>query len=163
MKPQRLKLFVSSKPPDSDQAHRDGTSANSPTPTYHNTELELDSLPPPPFEYPPDIHFSEEELAMPPDQLFRLLRRQVHWAEEDNQELRDEIEALEAKRKEEWQAKELVLANVMEAELANAVSRGENMEKILRLKDDLPHPMLPITGQVPWYRIVEPETREGVT
>lgn len=87
------------------------------------------------------------------DQLFALLRRRVRWAEDDGAELRDDLEALEAKRKEEWQAKELVLANVMEAELAKAVESGVDIEQhIMSLKDDLPHPMLPIEGQIPWYR-----------
>lgn len=94
---------------------------------------------------------------MRPDQLFALLRRRVHWAEDDGAELRDELEALEAKRKEEWQAKELVLANVMEAELAYAVDRGVNMDNFINLQDDLPHPMLPMEGQPPWYRLPGPE------
>lgn len=94
------------------------------------------------------------------DQLFALLRRRVRWAEDDGAELREDIEVLEAKRKEEWQAKELVLANVMEGELANAVQT--DMENVLKLKDDLPHPMLPIEGQTPWYRVPETEKLEHV-
>lgn len=66
-----------------------------------------------------------------------------------------------AKRKKEWQAKELVLANVMESELATAVSKDKDHEKVIALKDDLPHPMLPIVGETPWYRVPRPETAEG--
>ncbi len=100
---------------------------------------------------------------MRPDQLFALLRRRVHWAEDEGAKLREELEALEAKRKEEWQAKELVLANVMEAELANAFQHcGADMNSVLSLKEDLPHPMLPIEGQTPWYRIESDETEQGI-
>ena len=100
---------------------------------------------------------------MRPDRLFALLRRRVHWAEDDGVKLREELEALEAKRKEEWQAKELVLANVMEAELANAFrDGGADIESVLALKEDLPHPMLPIEGQTPWYRLESEEAEQVV-
>lgn len=160
-KPQRLKLIVNSKPPPSDE--RGGGSGDADidddATICTTTDIDPDTLPALPFEYPPDVKFTDEELSMRPDQLFKLLRRRIHWSEEDGSELRDELEALEAKRKEEWQAKELVLANVMEAELANAVNCGVDIDKVMSLKDDLPHPMLPISGQTPWFRIVEPEAR----
>lgn len=163
-KPQRLKLIVNSKPPlDSNSRGGDSrnTSIDDDATICTNTSLDPDPIPPSsvPFEYPPDVQFTSEELSMRPDQLFALLRRRVHWAEDDGAELREELEALEAKRKEEWQAKELVLANVMEAELAHAVHCNVDMENVINLKDDLPHPMLPMQGQTPWYRI--PDGEEG--
>lgn len=160
-KPQRIKLICSTKPPDQRQQHREGEPANDDGTSYTNTDMD-DNQPLPPFEYPDDVHFTEEELALPPNQLFRLLRRQVHWAEEESRELREETEALEAKRKEEWQAKELVLANLMEAELATALERGTPLETVLKLKDDLPHPILPIEGETPWYRVLGQEVKEEV-
>ena len=156
MKPQRLKLIMNRKPPAGEPSNGDGADVVDDDATiYTNTDADGDTQSTLPFEYPPDVQFTEEELAMPPDELFKLLRRQVYWSEEEHQELRDEVEALEAKRKEEWQAKELVLANVMEAELAKAIGldNNGNYEAVMKLKDDLPHPMLPMSGATPWYRI----------
>lgn len=119
---------------------------------YSNTDAENEGLPAAPFEYPADVQFAEEELEMPPDRLFKLLRRQIHWSGEDGSDLQDEIRSLEAKRKEEWIAKELVLANIMEAEIATAHDKGEHPETVQQLAEDLPLPMLPISGPLPWYR-----------
>lgn len=154
-KPQRLKLIMNRKPPAGERSNGDGADVDDDATIYTNTDADGDAQSSLPFEYPPDIQFTEEELAMSPSELFRLLRRQVYWSEEENQELRDEVEALEARRKEEWQAKELVLANVMEAELAKAMEldTNGNYETVMKLKDDLPHPMLPMSGATPWYRI----------
>ena len=158
-KPQRLKLIVNSKPPPDSNSRGGGsgnTSIDDDATMCETTSLDLEPLPSTssiPFEYPPDVQFSSEELSMRSDQLFALLRRRVRWAEDDGAELREDLEALETRRKEEWQAKELVLANVMEAELANAVRCEVDIENVMSLKDDLPHPMLPMEGQTPWYRI----------
>ena len=67
--------------------------------------------------YPADLGLTEEEAAMPSQQLFRLLRRQVHWAEEESREHQAEIVELERRRKEEWVLKELLLENALETEL----------------------------------------------
>ena len=137
LKPQRLKLIVNAKPPESnlDAVDQDSTNYTAPS------------------GYPADIQFTEEELALPPSQLFRLLRRQLHWSEEEGRELKDEVQALEVKRKEEWQAKELILTNVAECELAKAVEKGCDHEKIMGLISEfLPPIMLPIRGAEPWYR-----------
>lgn len=162
-KPQRIKLICSNKPPPQQRQPGDGPNAdddNNNDPTHNHPDTDMDSHTLPPFEYPDDVHFTADELALPPDQLFRLLRRQVHWAEGETRDLREETEALERTRKEEWCAKELVLANVMEAELASAMERGTPLETILRLKDDLPHPMLSMEGETPWYRILSQDVKE---
>ena len=153
VKPQRLKLIVNAKPPDRAGSNGDINTTNAASTIRSNTNLDSELQPISQFEYPPELQFTEQELTLSPNQLFRLLRRQVHWAEEENQELKEEIEALEAKRKEEWQSKELVLANLMEAELATAHEASMDFEKILRLKDEmLPQRVLPMVGQTPWYR-----------
>ena len=73
-KPQRLKLIVNSKPPSTSQdVEIDDDATLSPPPEEEETL--------PPFEYPPDVAFSDAELSMRPDQLLRLLRRQVAWSE----------------------------------------------------------------------------------
>lgn len=154
-KPQRLKLIVNSKPPHSDNRGGESgdASVDDDATIGATSDINPDTFPALPFEYPPDIHFVEDELSMRPDELYKLLRRQVHWAQEEGLELRREAEALEKKRKEMWQAKELVLANLMEAELSNAHLWGVDHDKVIKMRDDLlPHPMLPMSGQTPWYR-----------
>lgn len=69
-------------------------------------------------QFPPDIQWTEEEEQMHPKDLLQLLQRQLTWAGEDAEELKKEIQELEVKRKEEWIAKELLLENAMEAEMA---------------------------------------------
>ncbi|KAF6220888.1 hypothetical protein HO133_002568 [Letharia lupina] len=148
-KPQRLKLIVNSKPRDEGNGD---TEIDDDATIYSNTDAENEGLSAAPFEYPADVQFTEEELEMPSERLFKLLRRQIHWSEEDGSDLQDEIRSLEAKRKQEWIAKELVLANVMEAEIATAHDKGEHPETVQKLAEDLPLPMLPILGPLPWYR-----------
>lgn len=77
--------------------------------------------------YPPDINFTAWESAITADQLMRLVRRQVHWAEIEGRELDGVVRELEGVRREEWGYKELLLEGVMEAEF----SRGE-YEGLLR-------------------------------
>lgn len=72
------------------------------------------------IHYPPDIHFSAWESSIAADQLMRLLRRQLHWAQRESSELKQECEELELQRKEEWMLKEVLVDGVMEAELARA-------------------------------------------
>ena len=169
-KPQRLKLIVNAKPPATTSEPSGGSEKDTPSgeaipgldaddnaTIYAVTDAENDPLPASitqAFEYPEDVKFTEEELAMPPDQLFKQLRRQVHWAEEDGKELQAEVKVMEGQKKEEWMAKELVLANLMEAELAVAHIKGAlSAENLQRVLGDLPPHPLPMTGEeVPWYR-----------
>lgn len=72
------------------------------------------------IHYPPDIHFTAWESSIAADQLMRLLRRQLHWAQQEGEELRNEIEQLEQQRRDEWTLKEILLDGVMEAEYATA-------------------------------------------
>lgn len=161
-KTQRLKLYVKSKPPQNNG--RGGGSGDAEVDDdatiCTGTDVDADPLPALPFDYPPDLGFTKEELAMRPDQLFRLVRRQLHWTEEENKALCEEVKMLIIKRKKEWQAKELILANMMEAELATAVHHGVDIGQVINLKDDLPYPMLPMSGPTPWYRIVDSEARD---
>lgn len=65
----------------------------------------------------PELGFDEYELSLAPDQLCRLLRRQIHWAEKETTELKREWEVIEPQRKEAWRAKELIFEDVIDAEL----------------------------------------------
>ncbi|KAF2214861.1 hypothetical protein CERZMDRAFT_95246 [Cercospora zeae-maydis SCOH1-5] len=83
------------------------------------------------IHYPPDIHFTAWESSISADQLMRLLRRQVHWAETAREELKKQVDELEQQKREEWELKEILLEGVMEASLAQA-----EQEQILRNVDD---------------------------
>ena len=164
-KPQRLKLILHPKSSGAEPQTTNG----SPSAVDIDDDATIDSMPSSldsdipaqlPFEYPPEIPFTDEELSMPSDCLYQLLRRQVHWAHEEQEELKSEVEHLEKKRKEEWQAKELVLANVMEAELAKASLKFDNLGAF---QEDLPNPWLPLEGEmVPWYRVPHEGFEEGM-
>ena len=63
--------------------------------------IEMDSepflLPVPQEYYPSDVAeaLDDHELALPPSQLYRLLRRQIHWAELEGARMAKELEAVE--------------------------------------------------------------------
>lgn len=63
--------------------------------------VEIDSIPfvlPVPHDYyPPDVAdaFDDDELSLPPSQLYRLLRRQVHWAEQEAAQLAQDLDLTE--------------------------------------------------------------------
>lgn len=74
--------------------------------------------------YPPDIHFSAWESSIAADQLLRLLRRQVHWAEQEGKELKVEVEKLEQLKREEWTLKDKLLDGALEEDFARAEREG---------------------------------------
>jgi hypothetical protein len=81
------------------------------------------------IHYPPDIHFTAWESSITADQLMRLLRRQVHWAQREGEELKKQVETLEQQKQDEWQLKEILLEGTLEAELAHA-EQDEIMSKV---------------------------------
>lgn len=114
------------------------------------------------MEFPLDINFTDKERSLPADRLFRLLQQQLQWATQDGEQLRAEAELLEKQRKEEWAAKELLVENVLEAELAAAKRRrleaGETdgPNYLAQLETDVvPAKKLqihPMAGKTPWWR-----------
>jgi hypothetical protein len=113
-------------------------------------------------EFPPDMNFTEQELALPAPELFRLLRRQLCWATQDGDQLRAEAEALEKQRKEEWTAKELLVENILEAELSTSkrkrLEAGDLEEPLAYspLEEDIQVSkqlkVEPKDGKLPWWR-----------
>ncbi|KAI9738690.1 MAG: hypothetical protein M1834_008195 [Cirrosporium novae-zelandiae] len=161
-KTQRLKLICTNK--DKDQANTangrgingasdgDGNEDDDAT-IADETDMDAEGHVLPLWEYPTDTQFTEDELQLAPNELFRILRRQIHWAEEDNTALKFQVSVLETQHKKTWQEKELTLANLMEAKLAEAIVRNSpNYAVSPSMADDLPQPMLPLSGPVPWYR-----------
>lgn len=68
-------------------------------------------------EFGPELGFDERELAIPPRDLHRLLRRQIFWAERETLQLKAEWDELRPKREQAWLEKEAIFDDVIEAEL----------------------------------------------
>lgn len=175
---QRLKLVLSgnkkekSSTPASPSSHQPPTA---PIPSTHDADYAHNNVvyfqdlgspgTPTMIQFPPDINFTEHELSLPAPDLFRLLRRQLHWAQEEGEELRAEAERLEKKRKEEWVAKELLFENYMEAELSTVKRRRiestlpDDTEAYDLIEEDIgPSKALdiePKAGKLPWWRTQE--------
>lgn len=88
----------------------------SPDPT-HDRDSRSASHPTNLNQYPDDLKFSTAELKRSPKELWRLLRRQLHWAEEEADALKRELEVVEAVSKKEWKEKELLLDQVVKNEI----------------------------------------------
>jgi len=174
---QRLKLVLTNKgsTPGSPSSHAHPPNAAPVPPATaaeyaHNNAIYFQdtSVPNAPLmvQFPPDMDFSERELSLPAPELYKLLRRQLQWAQEESEKLRAEAEAVEKLRAEEWVAKELVLENFMEATIATArrrhADRGQPTDEAFEAAaiDAEPSrelPMKPINGKLPWWR----ETRQN--
>ncbi|KAH8808336.1 hypothetical protein F5884DRAFT_365801 [Xylogone sp. PMI_703] len=77
--------------------------------------------------YPPELGFTAEEEARGPKELWRLLRRQIHWAEEEGETLKKECAVLEELQKQEWLEKEILLDQVIK----NEISWHERRKEVL--------------------------------
>lgn len=65
----------------------------------------------------PAVGFDERELSLPLEYLYRLLRRQTVWAEEETERLNQEWESIAEERKAAWKQKEAILEDVIHTEL----------------------------------------------
>lgn len=123
---------------------------------------------------PASLSFTPTEAMLPRQQLFRLLRRQIHWATQEETELAQELDDLERQRRDEWLAKELVMENLLEAGIRRADKNGafadQNLKPVVErnkaklrqgtsavrkraLQDLQIAEALPIRGaSMPWYR-----------
>ncbi|KAL3480250.1 hypothetical protein BJX99DRAFT_221001 [Aspergillus californicus] len=68
-------------------------------------------------EFSSDAGFDDHELEMNPQQLYRLLRRQIHWAEQEGIGLRNDWEKIRPKRKQAWLEKEAIFDDWIDAEV----------------------------------------------
>lgn len=68
-------------------------------------------------EFGPELGFDDHELSMHPRDLYRLLRRQIFWAEKDATQLRAEWDELRPKREQAWLEKEAIFDDVIDGEL----------------------------------------------
>ncbi|KAI9791783.1 MAG: hypothetical protein M1833_001342 [Piccolia ochrophora] len=151
---QRIKLILSAKPPDMEQANGEGQEmmVDDDATIVTSTDVDSSGHAISTFDpYPPELEFTEGENAMPGKDLYRLLRRQLQWAEDERQQLQTEVEELEQKKKQEWIEKELLLENVMEAEMAHQKRRSGGTFDESKMTT-LPNVSLPMNGEEPWYR-----------
>ncbi|WEW61619.1 hypothetical protein PRK78_007110 [Emydomyces testavorans] len=63
------------------------------------------------------LGFDAHELSLPLSQLYRLLRRQIYWAEQESRRLESEWQRIKNQRKQVWREKESILEDVIHAEL----------------------------------------------
>jgi hypothetical protein len=67
--------------------------------------------------YPTELGFTAEEEGRGSKELWRLLRRQLRWAEDESESLKRSCEMLEELRRKEWLEKEILLDQVMKNEI----------------------------------------------
>ncbi|KAJ5160392.1 uncharacterized protein N7482_007396 [Penicillium canariense] len=78
-----------------------------------NDDAEDTSMP----DLGPELGFDDRELAMAPHDLYRLLRRQIFWAEKETAQMKFEWDGLRPKREQAWLEKEAIFDDVIDAEL----------------------------------------------
>jgi hypothetical protein len=113
-------------------------------------------------QFPPDITFEPRQLELPANELFQALRRQLQYVTEEGEVLRAEAEALEKTRKQEWEAKELLFENFMEAQVAkirrDRAEQGlpEDLDGLEQIEHDVEPSrellLKPKGGKLPWWR-----------
>lgn len=67
--------------------------------------------------FPSELGFTPEEEERGPKELYRLLRRQVHWAEEEAESLKQSADMMEELRRKEWLEKEILLDQALKTEV----------------------------------------------
>jgi hypothetical protein len=113
----RLRLVFSSKSSATDQDSQNGLAGGS----------DADDEDP----YPADLEFTPHELSLPPVELFRLLRRQIRWAEEAGQELQAEVKELQAEKKKVARENGLVMDDLLRVVGKRAGATGMDLRKWL--------------------------------
>ncbi|KAF8865468.1 hypothetical protein BDZ45DRAFT_580266 [Acephala macrosclerotiorum] len=101
----RLKMIMKAPQPHVDiLGHMNGTTNGHTPPGWTSS-------------YPPELGFTPEEEDRGAKELYRLLRRQIHWAEEEAESLKQSAEMMEELRKKEWLEKEILLDQALKTEL----------------------------------------------
>jgi hypothetical protein len=110
--------------------------------------------------YPPELGLTPEEEARRPKELWRLLRRQLHWAEEETDSLKRQCEMMEELRKKEWLEKEILLDQTMKNEISWHVRRSE----VLAGRAELPSAdEIKAAAERAWSNVLSPPSLEGMS
>ncbi|KAF4632545.1 hypothetical protein G7Y89_g5574 [Cudoniella acicularis] len=83
--------------------------------------------------YPPELGFTAEEEEKGAEELWRYLRRELAWVEEESEALKKQAEEMEQLRKKEWKEKEVLLDQVIKNELSYHERRAEVLKGDVRL------------------------------
>jgi hypothetical protein len=78
--------------------------------------------------YPAELGFTPDEEAKGPEQLYRYLRRELIWAEEESELLKRQADEMEVIRKREWMEKEVLLDQVVKNEISYHERRAAVLE-----------------------------------
>ena len=110
--------------------------------------------------FPPELGFTAEEEARGPQELWRLLRRQLHWAEEETDSLKRQCEMLEELRKNEWLEKEILLDQTMKNEISWHIRRSE----VLAGRAELPTAdQLKAAADRAWSNVLSPASLDRMS
>ena len=117
-KPNRLKLIIKQQPDDRPSGLSQSPAPNRDPPSYADFSNPLPGSDVEAFTpLTTESGFTDAEVSRCPKELWRLLRRQLHWAESESELLRQECEMTEAQRNKEWMEKEILLDQVIKNEL----------------------------------------------
>ncbi|CAL5870908.1 uncharacterized protein PFLUO_LOCUS5149 [Penicillium psychrofluorescens] len=114
----RLKLTHPPKEPAAEQPEHNNEPSTITASTINHAvgeSSDLDEMTMP--EFTPDLGFDDHELSMHPRDLYRLLRRQISWAEKEAAQLQSEWEQIRPQRERAWEEKEVIVDDVIEGEL----------------------------------------------
>lgn len=75
--------------------------------------------------YPAELGFTPEEESRGPEGLWRYLRRELAWVEEEAEALKRQCEEMEQIRSKEWAEKEVLLDQVIKSEVSYHERRAE--------------------------------------
>ncbi|KAL3460696.1 hypothetical protein BJX64DRAFT_176928 [Aspergillus heterothallicus] len=106
---QRIKLKLSHPPKDDTDQYSESVNGD----TAGTEDLDEFEVP----EFTVETGFDDHELELSPQELYRLLRRQIHWAEQEGTELRGDWDKIRPKRKQAWIEKEAIFDDIMDAEV----------------------------------------------
>ncbi|KAJ5098914.1 Zinc finger C2H2 [Penicillium argentinense] len=110
---QRIRLKLTGPKDIISEADHSGDSTVS-APLLPESDLDDNTMP----EFGPELGFDEDELKLPPRELYRLLRRQIRWAEKESTELRAQWDIIRPLRENAWHEKEAIFDDLIHAELA---------------------------------------------
>ncbi|KKK20800.1 hypothetical protein AOCH_007157 [Aspergillus ochraceoroseus] len=106
---QRIRLKLSHPPKDDVERYSESVNGDA----IETEDLDEFELP----GFGSEGGFDDHELEMNPHQLYRLLRRQIHWAEKEGSTLRGDWDKIRPKRKDAWLEKEAIFDDLIDAEL----------------------------------------------
>lgn len=120
---QRIKLKLSQPKDESQTQAQESQPQSQPDKSLDTTpgDTNTNTLPLEEIDLPetagPELGFDAHELSLAPRDLFRLLRRQIHWAEKEGQQLRAEWDGIRPQRKQMWMEKEAISDDAADAEM----------------------------------------------